>query len=157
MSAKKKPWHELSAAEKIRLINETNRKYAEGMAGPFERRAMKNPSLLSTEAGFERLQAEAMAVYEERSAEAASSAKKRGPKKPTYRSVIIAEMRIWHHRGDSFKEFLRSAEGGLDGFSIMPPTKKRDADKFIIECDVANEPQKPISLSTLRGWWAEAR
>jgi hypothetical protein len=134
-------------------INKANREFWGESAPP--------PAEASTHPGVAPLVAQAHVmtlreVHRETQAKAESTiqskrAKKPRRKGPTYRSVIIERMRVWHLRGDSFKEFLRSAEGGFKGFSIMP-----DADKFVIECDVANEPKKPVSLSTLRGWWAEA-
>jgi hypothetical protein len=146
-----------SVESRIREINETNRKYAKGMAAPFERRASKNPSLLLTEAGFARLQAEAMAVFEERSAAGSSNAQKPRRKKG-YRQLIIAEMYEWHRRRRTLDEFLGGSEdslGGRNGFSIKP-VNSRNANEFIIECDEADDPEKPISLNTIRGWWTEA-
>lgn len=156
--ASRKPANSID--RKIREINETNRKYATGMAEPFYRRLKRfegRPGQITATGALERLRAEAMAVYEEKSADAIMRAKKPRPKKkPTYRSVVIGAMRAARKRRSSLNDFLDSAGSSPDLFTITD-AKNRHRDEFCIECEGdVDSPKGPVPMSTLKGWWAEA-
>jgi hypothetical protein len=142
-------------------INKANRElWGESAPPPVE--AFNHPGLVPIVAEAHVMTLRATIREVEAKAESAiqsKRAKRPRKKKQTYRSLVIARMRIWREKDEgSFKQFLRSAEGGLShggfgGFAI-----KREGDGFKIETDNPEiaEPKKPISLSTLREWWSEA-
>ena len=152
--------------ETVRAINKANHEFWDARALP------PPPPEASTHPGVPPLVAQAHimnlreSVRETRArteATAESTIQSRRAKKPrpkkrsTYRNVVIAGIRAWRREGlGTFKEFLDSAEGGRDRFSIKPESKH--SDRYIIECEDADvaEPKKPIKLSTLIAWWNEA-
>lgn len=82
-----------------------------------------------------------------------SHAQKRRPKRlPTQKSESIAAMIPWRADNHTLAEFLAAAEVG----SMVGVIIKLDRNKYVVDCEDANDDPKPVSYRTLERWWGEA-
>ncbi len=84
----------------------------------------------------------------------------RPKRRATHRSITIKAMRHYRYEDSTLEAFLNADLGGRITITPMDDTPMIDKKKrFMVDCDAIEPPQNPekvVSLATLREWWTEA-